>query len=573
MKTKNIIIKIVVVLMLSNLIACNEEFLDRQPLDKFTENDVFSTEESLETFVNRIYNQQYTVGTLDWWWRMTFELFYSPLTDESHGKFDFWHFKEVISGGLTPDNMGVFINKWSISYQGIRNCNLFFKNIPISEEAGVSPEAIARLSDEVRLLRAIIYHDLLKHFGGVPIADQVYDLNNLEIIPRNTPKEVSDYILATLDTVIANGNLPGSYFDMAMNNKGRGTVALAHALKSRVALYAASPLFNTSNDASLWDTAAKASLDAINYSEAQGHGLYDDYQGVFLDDYNMEVIFDKSLHSTSTATDLDNTIDRDLNANGYGGWTSMSPTQDFIEAYETADGLDIEDLGSGYTLDKFWENRDPRFYATVLYDGAMWKDREVEVFLPGGLDSRDGPEDWNTSRTGYYWKKLLDESVPKSELGGANRGTQNKVEFRMAELYLNYAETQIALGNEDKAIEYIDLIRSRPGVDMPSVSGLSGQALLDKYRNERRIELVLEGHRFHDLRRWDMYYETLNGFEVERINITKAGDGTKSYSIGLADGGEGINKYVIKPENELIPIPRNEINKSEGIIKQNPGYN
>ena len=209
MKVKNIIIRTFVVVFLLNLVGCNEEFLERQPLDKFTEKDVFSTEESLETFVNRIYNQQYTVGTLDWWWKMTFELFYSPLTDESHGKFDFWHFKEVISGGLTPDNMGVFVNKWRIGYQGIRNCNLFFKNIHLSEEAGVSPEAIARLSDEVRLLRAIIYHDLLKHFGGVPIADQVYDLNNVEIIPRNDKLFFQTKAIVPIVSVTSKAATPG----------------------------------------------------------------------------------------------------------------------------------------------------------------------------------------------------------------------------------------------------------------------------------------------------------------------------------------------------------------------------
>lgn len=566
MKTINRnILKLLLLVLLFNLSACDDEFLERQPLDKFTETDVFTTEESLNTFVNGIYNDLYTTGLMDGWWAQTFELFYSPMTDESHGMFDFWHYKEMITGGMSPDNMGVFVNKWEIAYTGIRNANLFFKNIHLAQEAGVDQAFIDQLTDEVRFLRAYLYADIHKHFGGAPIITDVLDLNNVETLPRSSAKELSDFIVSELDEVIGNGNMPASNFVLADSDKGHGTLAAAYALKSRVELFAASALFNTSNDQALWTAAANSSLEAINFAEGQGHALYGDYQRVFLDDYNSEVIFDKSLHTPSGDNDLTHTVDRSLNSNGHGGWTSMSPTQDFVEAYEMADGKDITDATSGYALETFWQNRDPRFYATILYDGADWRGREFETFLPGGLDSRDGPSNWNTSQTGYNWKKFLDETI--QDFNGPNRGTQNKIEFRLAELYLNYAETQVALGNDAEAVKYMDRVRARTGVNMPSVAGLTGNALKAKLKNERRIELALEGHRFHDLRRWKEYYSTLNGFEVHGVNIAKAEDGTKSYSTGL------VNTYVINPENELIPIPRDEVNKSEGVIDQNPGYN
>jgi hypothetical protein len=468
MKIKNIIPALLISLFI--LAGCNEDLLDIKPVDKFTEANVFTDAKTLEIYVNGCYKGFYTFGDVGWWFALPMENFTSPLSDENYAKFDFWGTWTINhNGGLDPSNLGCFQWKWGRTYQSVKNCNLFLDNMKLAKD--VDPTLVARYEDEVRFIRAYLYFDLLRYWGGVPIVKTVPSLDNYEIIPRNTPEEVVSFIVSELDQILSDPSIPASLQKCDDSYKGRATVAAVHALKARTLLFAASPLFNPSNTRAKWEAAATASKAAIDYAEANGHGLFDNYGKLFITPFNKEEIFVRSYWSGNT--DLDwgfrSNLDTYLNSPSNGGWTSLCPTQDMVESYETLDGKKITDPTSGYTLEKFWENRDPRLAETILFDGALWKGKQIETFLPGGIDSNEAPVgNWNYSITGYFVKKFLKEDVLPGDYDTKKGSPQHNVIFRLAELYLNYAETQIALGNDAEAQKYINLVRARSG--MPAVA-------------------------------------------------------------------------------------------------------
>lgn len=188
--------------------------------------------------------------------------------------------------------------------------------------------------------------------------------------------------------------------------------------------------------------------------------------------------------------------------------------------------------------------------------------RETETFT-GGLDSREGPiAAWNGSMSGYYLKKFVPESIPPT--GGTVAPTTPWILFRYAEILLNYAEAQFMLGEEETAREYLNMVRSRTSVNMPDVTE-SGEELLQRIRHERRIELVFEGHRYFDVRRWKIADET-ESEDLMGIDIEKNG-ATKTYSPVM------LTQRVWTDNLYLLPIPRAEIDRSLNSLTQNPGYN
>lgn len=436
-------------------------------------------------------------------------------------------------------------------------------NLPLTKD--LDQQLVGRYTDEVRFIRAYLYFDLLRYWGGVPIVTTVPQLDNYTVIPKNTPDEVIKFIVDELDKILQDPKLPSSLVNCDANYKGRITTAAVQALKARTLLYAASPLFNSGNAVSKWQTAATACKAAIDYAEANGHTLYPDYGGIFTNMYNSEEILVRSYSSaTANVGDLQSGLDTFLNSPSNGGWCSLCPTQGMVDSYETLDGKKITDPGSGYQLNKFWENRDPRLAQSILYDGAQWKGHQIETFLPKGQDSNEADQGgWNYSITGYFVKKFLKEDVAQGDYDSKNGSPQHNVIFRLAELYLNYAETQIELGNDAEARKYINKVRERS--HMPAISD-AGAALKERYRNERKVELFMENHRYNDLRRWDIATSVMDNKPISGIEIRKAVDGTKTYSI--------VQRQVIlfPSKYKFVPIPKDEIDRSNNVLIQNPGY-
>jgi hypothetical protein len=367
-----------------------------------------------------------------------------------------------------------------------------------------------------------------------------------------------NFIVTELDDAIS--RLPARQPD---NQKGRASADACRALKARVLLYAASALNNPSNDKAKWQKAADAIEPLLN----AGYELHNDYRSTFLTDNN-EIIFARYF-TTSTSHNFQAINGRSgANGGGEGG-----PTQNLVNAYEMAatgllpyneatDGTLTLNPASGYDPNHPYEGRDPRFEASILYDGSMWQGRETETFH-GGLDSPESAVgSWNASLTAYYMKKFIVEDVPV--VGAAVNQTNPWIYFRYGEMLLNYAEAKFELGDEAKAREYLNKVRERPSVNMPPVTD-SGEALRKRIHNERRVELALEEHRFYDVRRWKIAAETERK-PLLAINIQKLGDGSKTYEITV------FKERSFGEQHYLLPIPRAEIDKSLGSLTQNPRY-
>lgn len=540
------------------MISCSEDFLDKEPLDSYTDQSVWSDIKLAEAFANNLYNvlptAQHTWGSKT---NRTWAL--SSACDEAYNKFNDYNAAIMNSGALTPDNLNNF-DIWSATFSIIQNCNIFLSQI---DEVPGDDDLQDRLKGEVIYLRAYAYFKLTRDYGGVPLIKDPFDLNSEFAVPRNTYQQCVDFISDELD--IAAGLLP---LNQSSANYGRATKAAALALKSRTLLYAASPQWNSSNDRDKWEQASDAAEAVLDLEPFQ---LYDGYYPDIFTTKNPELIMVRLTNKQYMWSAFQG-AEMFLSPSGFHGWASFAPSQNLVDAFGTADGKDITDPTSGYDPQNPYVNRDPRFHADIVYDGkpygnpAYFQDRyavgstNAAEFYEGGLDSPQGWDTWNNSVTRYTFRKYCDTTY------NYNSETQtNKfwVISRLAEIYLNYAEAEFYLGHNATAIEYLNLVRQRAGISEP-LSGLSGTELENKIRNERQVELCLEGHRYYDVRRWKIADITENK-PLMGVVITKNGDGTKTYTYTQ------VQERIFKPEHYLLPIPREEINRTD--IEQNPGYN
>src|SRR5690606_13856359 len=265
---------------------------------------------------------------------------------------------------------------------------------------------------------------------------------------------------------------------------------------------------------------------------------------------------------TNSEIDREARIEQLFFPNGWEGFGQIHPIQNLVDDYEMENGMKIEEPGSGYDPQNPYVDRDPRFYYSILYNGAPFKERTIETFLPDGRDSPGGTvSSWNATETGYYPRKFITE-----EVSGIGWETSDPpwIWFRYGEILLNYAEAMYRLGNEDVTREYINKIRSRPSVDMPPVTE-SGEALWERLVNERRIELVFEEHRFYDVRRWKIAEDVLSEDRM-RMYIFKEPRSEITYDVRL------LHEAHFPPHMYWAPIPQEEIDKNN-LLEQNPGYN
>lgn len=540
------------------LAGCNDDFLNVEATDRISDDAIVSDSSLFEDFVINRYmgvrlQDKEAEGTPPGFGRGFEYALWASISDEAiyNNDDNTW----VIQRGLlAPENTGIAGTLWSRSYRSIREINYALTNI---EKVEMSQARKDLLIAELKFIRAYRYHDLVRNYGSVVLmGDAVYNLNDDltedALFQKSSIAEGINYILTQLDEAAA--GLP-SQNDDKFWLLGRATKGAALALKSRIALYAASPLYGVGS----WQAAA----DAAKAVMAMGYTLHPDYQSLFLTSSSKEIIFERLyvVGARHVCLEISN------GPNGYGGWAGNSPLQNLVDAYEVKEDNDTAvpfDWSNTTHATAPYENRDPRFYASILYNGAEYRGREIETFLPGGKDSKDGKDNWNASKTGYYLRKFLNDNLPIDNPWDV-AGIQPWIYLRYAEILLNYAEAQNeAVGPDASVYEAINLIRQR--ADMPDLpAGLTQEEMREAIRRERQVELAFEEHRFYDVRRWMIAMETENE-PAYGINITK-NDNTLTYERKVAlDGRKFEQKHY------WLPIPRAEIQSSGNKLEQSPNY-
>ncbi|HLT74396.1 MAG TPA: RagB/SusD family nutrient uptake outer membrane protein [Ohtaekwangia sp.] len=619
-----------VMLLAALPLSCNTDFLETEPVGLVPAETTWTDGPLSEAFVFGIYSFL-GYGGFE-------EQMLASYTDEAMFTHAGRSINTFTEGTESPSNLAwtSATYEWDDMFNAIRAANTAIANLPNStfEDPSISKDM---LLGEAYFLRAYYYHQLLRYYGGFPIITQLYDIDSDYQTPRNTFAECVEFIVTDLDEAAL--LLDGKPFI-----RGRANKLAAQALKARVLLYAASDLRDMTTAAANSPTlAAYGNKDLIGYTSGDRTARWEaarDAAKVVLDattgykldldapvspEEGTENYVALSMGGGSNAADKAAagellferthtplyTVENDWplggihfginnGPNGYHNWAGNTPIQQLVDDYEVMDGSDSEpfDWNDPDHASAPYDNRDPRFYATILYDGADWKPRPSDVAgidpvnqiqtgyydngaggMINGVDTRESAiENWNGSRTHYYTRKFIDPDPAVVE----NQSGFQVVPWpfiRYTEVVLNYVEALIELGEDEEARTWLNKIRFRAG--MPAITE-SGDALMERYRNERRIELVYEEHRYHDVRRWMIPAETV-GRGVKSIHIEATLKGGQTPHVPYRyDPAKYTYEYTVEDNtsNEVRtwvdkmyfrPIPRNEVNINTALV-QNPGY-
>jgi hypothetical protein len=600
------------------LASCKKDFLSTKPLNQASAEATWSDPNLSTAFVTELYNGL-SWGILD-------QMNNDCLTDNALYNFGK---QDIMEGNISPDHLNGLQDRyeWNLMYARIRSANISLEQLP---KAPLDSALVNRLKGEAYFMRAYFYNQLLRFYGGVPLVKSSYSATATDFsVPRSSYEDCVNFILTDLDqaaSLLSNKNM----------DKGRATADAAKALKIRVLTYAASPLHNpdfyktittvggyahpellgytTSDSAARWQKAYDAAFAFVSagkygymlnlsapVSPADG---FTNYQNSYLsrNGGEAEIIFAR--YFSNAKDEWGAWYGRNNCTNGYHGWTSSEPTQNLVDDYEALDGTGVaHDFSWSNPADAAapYANRDPRFYASILYDGAPWKPRTADgagidpyneiqmgTYQTGsasspvtyfGLDTRNGPiENWNGTRTGYAIRKFMDPNP--SIIDQNTRSEVPSPQIRFTEIVYDYIEASLALGKNAEAIAWINKIRFRSG--LPAIIETSGPALLNRYRRERNKEMLFEEQRFFDARRWMIAPKTL-GNKVRIMKITgtlKAGKTVPIYRYSTDNYNYTYTTQEIDPgvENRawadkvyFPPISRDEMNKNKKLI-QNPGY-
>lgn len=523
----------VISVMLIILTSCND--LNQVPTGQFTDETYWYSTDKASYVLNMAYNQMMNDSYFFANEALSDNLFVCRTSDE-----------KLISSGIGSATTGRFANEWSDCFGGIRTCDTFLENV--DRVPAMDATLKARMIAEARFIRASLFFRLTTWYGDVPLFEKNLTVAESKTIARTSHADVLKFVRAELDA--AAKDLPASY---SKADIGRVTSGAAISLKARTYLY--------DNDWANVVTTCKQVIDSKVYS------LFPDYAGLFsaANENNSEVILDvqyvPTLRTWSEYFDFaPPSAGRRVN--------QQAPTQELVDSYLMLTGDSIHATGSGYVETNPYVNRDPRLAATVLFDGGKWKmpdgtDLTIKIKPGSGTIDEYKSGSGNNSLTGYYMKKYADPTYT----GSFNSGL-NLILIRYADILLMYAEAQNELGKMDQATwdATIKLIRSRAGFTTSNALDYNSswtQADLRKIiRNERRIELALEGTRIFDIRRWKTAETVLNGYP----------HGAKYGTAGVDNGYIRLDKRSFNPNRDyLFAVPQAQ-KDLDSNLGQNPGY-
>ena len=544
--------------------ACKKDSaLDVVPQDRVSDLSTWTNESTADVFLNDIYNSLPDLNNM-------FDPF-ENWSDNSICGFS-WPFSiAVISKGLfTPNDYLAFSwwppstwLEWSTLYANIRKCNVFISNV---ETSGLPDTYKTKRLGEARFIRAFNYHYLWMFFGGVPIItkpdNRVTDGDAI-FHSRATFDETFRFLDEEL-TAISN-SLPQD------NDPGRITKGAALTLKGWIELFYASPLNNTANDVSRWATAAATSKQVMGL----GYVLYPDYAELFVSkgNVNKEGIFYRQYIPRVKGGRVESFLGPRAVNNTIISWGALNPTQELVDDYNMDNGKPITDPSSGYNPNNPYANREPRFYQSIVYDGAFYY-KDIIYTRPGvgSLNEIDLSDRDDATQTGYYVRKRMDTTINIEEnYTGVQNSGQNWYYFRYADVLLNYAEAQNeAIGPDVTVYGAMDELRVRAGIPPLSVlfPGMSKDQMREAIRKERRIELAFENKRWWDLIRWKTAEINLNQ-NLHGMLVRNVG-GILTYTPIEALHGQ---REFFPNKNYLRPIPQSALDQNPKLQgQQNPGY-
>jgi hypothetical protein len=628
MKIKITYIILSFVAIVFSLTSCSD-VLDSAPAGRITLADVFSDNNKTAAFLNTCYDNINQEGVSYFFWTRGPVEWCDDAWDADEIAVNWVGSANMYNGTITAASDAVMQNivptdTWNSNWASIRNCNTFLENIPTATVTNASDRS--RWTAEAHVLRAYYYSELLKWYGcALPIETVPYSsTQDYSKIARSSYYDVVKFIISECDLAINNPDLS---WRITINSEyGRVQKALAEAIKSRMILFAASPLYN--DGVNHWDEAYTITKDALTQLTSNGYALYNTvnfpatyssadayFPNKYAALYNE--YFTNAMQYTSNPIDNEtiyqsrdgqgNTWDIDGIGAQDGYKSGTCPSQELVDAFETIDGQPILNLATPYLDEEHtqpnynanntlydpnnpYANRDPRFYADIYYNGskrkADWTFSEPQACVenyPAAAGYRTRiiatwigePETGvsssarNMTRTGYYERKFLaPNSGNTNVVGGAN----SKI-YRLGEMILNFAEAAAEDNHLDEATTAVNEIRERVGMpDIPS--GLSQSDLILRIHNERRVELAMEENRFFDVRRWTSPTGDLSSTDkwITAMYITRNADGSFTYTrqpVRTNPRECYTNRYL------KLPLDLNEANLMQsltGEVWQNPGW-
>ncbi|MEE4287704.1 MAG: RagB/SusD family nutrient uptake outer membrane protein [Mariniphaga sp.] len=570
---KKIIVYIGIFLM---AMGC-QDVLDIKPTNMISEDAVKEDPVLVDAFLNKIYvNTRFRSGST-----------YSPdqaLLHVMSGEanvFAAWQVPFNAAMKIIDEN-GAHDQAEYWPYGNIRSAN---EIIQILEEATFDEQMVQQKTAEARWLRAFMYFELVKRYGGVPLITEPQSIEQpIEelYVERNSEKEIYDFIATEMDELV--NILPSEY---GSESFGRPTKWAAYALKSRAMLYAGSIakygsvqlngiLGIPANEAgSYYQKAYEASMEVINNSPHQLFKKYADpvqnYNRLFIEDGNSEVIFAEVYDLGLLKTHAWNHVSMPDGFNA--GWGSNNWLYlESVEKYEYQDGssgkLDWSKFTpqNKFSLEDLILKKDPRFLASCFYQEIPWQGGVVYSHtntigtIPAGSDWPKVAPNRNRIKTGFLIRKRVDENILRPISG---EDETDWILFRAGEMYLNAAEAAFERGETDEAKRLINIIRDRAG--MPDKETLT----VEDIRNERFVELYIEEHRYWDLRRWRIAVEELNGKGFNGVRWVYHIDEDK-YTLQLV--GADFNQIrTFAERNYYFPIGLSRLADNPNLV-ENPGY-
>ena len=542
MKTR--ILALVLSFAALGLTSCND-WLDLTPTDRVSDKSAWESQEATDLYINNFYEYIAIYG------QFGDQQFNGNLTE---GLTDTFKYGSPITGSragdsnnyvLTPEQLtsaGSLLDCWTNTYTRIRRINEFLA--AQQNYSTYSEEVNLRYEAQARFFRAFLYFQLAKRHGQAIIFKSLAE--TVKNTPLTSAADTWQYIYDEL--TFAAENLPESWNSQ---HTGRVTKGAAYAMLARAMIYA-----------ERWADAKAAGEEVLKLD----YKLATTYEAATKGG-NSESILEFNYLVTGPNHYWDRYMCMYHEYTTAGG---ASPTQEMVESYEAKDGSKVDwtkwHAAEGTTEYPPYEKLEPRFAATVLYNGATWKGVELECCVDGKygtyVDYGVEPYPYGKTVTGYYMRKFRQEA--NTDLTNV-ASTSTWVEIRLAEVLLILAEAEMRLGNDAAAMGYIAQVRDRVG--LPTDESLTGDAVFEALVHERKIELAYEGHLWWDMRRWKLAEEAYTGYRVHGLKITKEGSGYR-YAYVDADGQD--RKFLSRMYR--LPIPDAEL-QNNNAVQQFPEWN